>query len=536
MNPRMNSALGRAKEAMAGFTTGQKAMLVIAVLALALGAVGLTRWVAQPSYTVLFGNLSGADANAIVEELQAANVPYQLADGGSTVLVPQAKVYDLRVQMSGKGLPTGDGSQAGYSLLDKQGITATDFQQNVAYRRALEGEMSKTLEAITGVKTAVVHLALPKKDVFATEQDKPTASVLLELAPGVKLGSAQVRSITHLVAGGVEGLDPNDVTVSDANGTLLSAPELGVGGNAAAANEADQQTAQYEDRMSNAVQEMLDKVLGPGASVVRVNAQLDFSTKDTTSETYVSPTAVAPLSEATVSETWNGGNGASGGALGQTFPTLTNGATATAGANYLRDQRTVNNAVGKVVDRTQAAPGTVQRMTVAVVLDAKTAANVDPNQVQALVANAVGLNAARGDSVQIDKIPFDTTAAAEAKKQLAEAQAAAATAGYVDLGKKAGLGLLVLVIAFLLLRRGKRDPSIEALVNDLPDENETAPALLSGSERQALEGSTMLELPSVEEEESFTRDQLRDEVAELVESQPDDVAAMLQSWLMERDG
>jgi flagellar M-ring protein FliF len=534
VNPRMNSALGRAKESMAAFTTGQKAMLVVAVLALALGAIGLTRWVAQPSYTVLFGNLTGTDANAIVEQLQASNVPYQLTDGGTTVLVPQAKVYDLRVQMSGKGLPAGD-TQTGYTLLDKQGITATDFQQNVAYRRALEGEMSKTLQAITGVRTAVVHLALPKKDVFATEQDKPTASVLLDLQPGLKLSSSQVRSITHLVAGGIEGLDPNDVTVSDANGNLLSAPEIGAGGGAAAANEADQQTAQYEDRLSSTVQDMLDKVLGPGRSVVRVNAQLDYSAHDTTSETYVSPSSVAPLSEATASETWNGGNGSNGGALGQTFPTLTGTGSLTAGANYLHNQRTVNNAVGKIVDRTQAAPGAVQRMTVAVVLDAKTAGTVDPNQVQALVANAVGLNSARGDSVQIDKIPFDSTAAAEAKKELAAAQAQAATAGYVDLGKKAGLGLLVLVIAFLLLRRGKRDPAIEALVNDLPDD-ENGPALLSGAERQAIEGITMPELPALEEEDSVTRDQLRDEVAELVDSQPDDVAAMLQSWLMERDG
>ena len=186
----MDSIVGRAKEAMAGFTAGQKAMVVIAVLAIGLGAIGLTRWVAQPSYTVLFGNLSGTDASAIVEQLQAGSVPYQLADGGSTVLVPQAKVYDLRVQMSGKGLPASE-SAGGYSLLDKQGITATDFQQNVAYRRALEGEMNKTLQAITGVRAAVVHLALPKKDVFATEQDQPTASVLLQLQPGTELGVSQ---------------------------------------------------------------------------------------------------------------------------------------------------------------------------------------------------------------------------------------------------------------------------------------------------------------------------------------------------------
>ena len=530
MNPRMDSIVGRAKEAMAGFTAGQKAMVVIAVLAIGLGAIGLTRWVAQPSYTVLFGNLSGTDASAIVEQLQAGSVPYQLADGGSTVLVPQAKVYDLRVQMSGKGLPASE-SAGGYSLLDKQGITATDFQQNVAYRRALEGEMNKTLQAITGVRAAVVHLALPKKDVFATEQDQPTASVLLQLQPGTKLGVSQVRSITHLVAGSVEGLDPDRVTVSDAAGNLLSAPELGVGGGAAVAGEADQQTAQYEDRMSSAVQRMLDKVLGPGRSVVRVNAQLDYSSHDTTSERFVSDTAVAPLSEATVSETFNGGAGGNGGALGQTFPTLGNVGAGGAGSTYGRDQRTVNNAVGKIVDRTQAAPGAVQRMTVAVVLDAKTAGAVDPNQVQQLVANAVGLDAKRGDSVQIDKIPFDTTAAAEAKKELDAATSATATAGYVDLGKKAGLGLLVLIVAFLLLRRGKRDPAIEALVNDLPDQQ---PTLIPAG--QPMLGAAAMQQLSPAQAEAVTRDQLRDEVAELVENQPEDVAAMLAGWLNERTG
>jgi flagellar M-ring protein FliF len=529
VNPRMSSAVGRAKEAMAGFTTGQKAMLVVAVLALALGAIGLTRWVAQPSYTPLFGNLSGSDANAIVQQLQSSNVPYQLADGGSTVLVPKSQVYNLRVQMSGKGLPAGD-TNGGYSLLDKQGITATDFQQNVAYRRALEGEMDKTLQAITGVRTAVVHLALPKKDVFATEQDKPTASVLLALQPGTTLTVSQVRSVTHLVAGSVEGLTADNVTVSDANGNLLSAPEQGTGGGAAVAGEADQQTAQFEDRMSSTVQQMLDRVLGPGRSVVRVNAQLDYSSHDTTSEKYVSDTAVAPLSEATSSETFNGGGSGLGGALGQTFPTLTPGSTGSLGSSYQRAQRTVDNAVGKIVDRTQAAPGAVQRMTVAVVLDAKTAGAVDPNQVQQLVSNAVGLNPTRGDAVQVDKIPFDTTAAAQASKELAAAASQAATAGYIDLGKKAGLGLLVLVIAFLLLRRGKRDPAIEALVNDLPEQ----PTLLS-TERTALEGITLPELPAAEDD-GLSRDQLRDEVAELVDNQPEDVAAMLQGWLNERAG
>lgn len=524
----MSQTLGRARGAMVGFTTGQRAIVAVAALALLLGAFGLTRWIAQPTWTPLYGNLSGSDANAIVEQLRSDNVQYKLADGGATVLVPQAQVYALRVELSGKGLPAGDSSNGGYSLLDKQGITATDFQQNVAYRRALEGEMDKTLEAIDGVGAAVVHLALPKKDVFATEQDKPTASVLLELQPGTTLDRGQVRSITHLVAGAVEGLDPSDVTVSDSAGHLLSSPDAGADGASALAGEADQQTAQFEDRMSTALQQMLDRVLGPGRSVVRVNAQLDFSSRDTTSERYISATGGLPLSEATVSETFNGGAPGAGGTLGQTFPSLTAIAGATAGSTYSRQQRTVDNAVGKVVERDQAAPGSVQRMTVAVILDAKTAGTVDPNQVQQLVANAVGLDAKRGDSVQVDKIPFDTTAATTATKELAAARAQAATASYLDLGKKAGLGLLAVLVAFFVLRRGKRDIVVEATASDLPDE----PGVLMSGERPAIGPGPASLSP---QEEAINRERMRDEVAQLVDAQPEDVAQMLQTWLAERN-
>jgi flagellar M-ring protein FliF len=171
-------------------------------------------------------------------------------------------------------------------------------------------------------------------------------------------------------------------------------------------------------------------------------------------------------------------------------------------------------------------------MTVAVVLDATTAGTVDPNQVQQLVANAVGLDPKRGDSVQVDKIAFDTTTTTEAKKELAQAQAKAATAGYMDLAKKVGLGLLVVIIAFLVLRRGRREPdlSIDALAEDLG----VSRSILTGAERGVLTGGSHLPaLPMGDS--SLNQDQLRDEVAELVDNQPEEVARMLQAWLAERN-
>jgi flagellar M-ring protein FliF len=524
----MNATLGRARGLLVGFTPGQRGVITVAAIALVLGAVGLSRWAAQPTWTPLFSNLSGTDASAIVEQLGADGIKYQLADGGATVLVAQSQVYDVRISLSGKGLPSSDSD--GYSILDKQGMTATDFQQNVAYRRALESELAKTLQAISGVQTAVVHLAMPKKDVFATEQDKPTAAVLLALEPGTDLGDGQVRAITHLVAGSVEGLDPSDVNVSDAKGTLLSTREDGADGAASRAGSADEQTAKYEDRVGGSVQQMLDRVLGPGKAVVRVNARLNFDTRDTTSERYVSESpAPPPLSEATSRESYNGNGSGTGGTIGGIYPTLSPVGTSTAGSGYLKENRTVDNAVGKVVERAQAAPGQVERLTVAVVLDAKAAAGVDPVKVQALVSNAVGLDAKRGDTVQVDKLTFDSTATQAAAKELAAVQKAERTAGYLDLGKKAGIGLLVLVALILMTRRRKGEATVEAAASDLPQ------PIMGGLQALAAAPAALGSAPTGAEL-AIERDRIREEVAEFVDSQPDDVAAVIQSWLAERKG
>lgn len=527
---RMNATLDRARGMLAGFTPGQRGVVAVAALTLLLGAFALSRWAAQPTWTPLFADLSGPDANAIVEQLQSTGVEYQLAAGGGTILVPQSQVYDLRVSLAGKGLPGSDSD--GYSILDSQGMTATDFQQNVAYRRALESELSKTLQAIDGVDTAIVRLAMPKKDVFATEEDRTTAAVLLDLAPGTTLDDGQVRAITHLVAGGVEGLDPSDVNVSDSAGTLLSTREDGADGAASRAGSADEQTAKYEARMSTSAQEMLDRVLGPGKAVVRVNAHLDFDTRDTTAERYVQEEpALQPLSETNTKEGYVNGSGAAGGELGVTWPDLEGLAATDKSGSYLKESRTVDNAIGKIVERTQSAPGAVKRLTVAVVLDQKAAAAVDPAQVQALVSNAVGIDAARGDTVQVNTMAFDTTTAAETAKEIAAAQKAEQTAQYLDLGKKVGIGLLVLITLLLMTRRGKKGATVEAVATDLPET-----PLLGGPPQQPAIGAA----PETDEEDEveieIDRGKMRDDVAALVDSQPDEMAAVIQGWLSERKG
>jgi flagellar M-ring protein FliF len=519
---------------LAGFTPGQRAIVVVAVLALGLGAFALSKFAAQPNWTPLYTNLSGTDANAVVEQLTADNVQYQLADGGQTILVPQPQVYNLRVSLSGKGVPAGD-AESGYALLDKQGLTATDFQQNVAYRRALEGELNKTLEAFDGVNTAVVHLAMPKKDVFTTEQDKVTASVLLALKPGEQLERGQVKAVTRVVAGAVEGLDPDNVTITDSEGRLLSTSGSGADGAADAMSDSDAQTAKYEDRITTAAQDMLDKVLGSGRAVVRVNAQLNFDQTDRTSETYVAPNEIPPLSESSTSEQYTGAGSGAGGTVGQTWPSLTPGTSSSSGNGaYGKSSKTVNNAVGKVVERAQQAPGRIERLTVAVVLDASSAGTVNPAQVQALVGNAVGLDTTRGDSVQVDAVPFDTSAAKNVQDELAAANQQAALEQYIGIGKQAGLVLLILIVLFVLWRTTRRRTKVEVSASDLPREGvlvSSVPAgLAAGGPLPALESGDGLSLEGAR----AGGENLREEVAGLVDNSPDEIALLLQGWLAEQ--
>ena len=235
-----------------------------------------------------------------------------------------------------------------------------------------------------------------------------------------------------------------------------------------------------------------------------------------------------PLSEAQVTESYGGNGNNAGGTLGQILPTTA--PTSTVGGNYNRSQSTKNNAVNKTVVKTETAPGGVKRMTVAVVLDTKTAGALNTGTVQDLIANAVGLDTTRGDTVQVTALPFDESAAAEAKKELAAADKAAKTSQYVEIAKKAGIALLILLILFLATRRRKKDDdlSIDATASDLPGG-------LLGPNHPAMLGAGM---PggqlAIGGEADANRGRMREDVAALVDNQPDDVAQMLQGWLAER--
>jgi flagellar M-ring protein FliF len=529
----LKGGLGRATQTFAGFSAGQKAVSIVAVLALAVGGLLLSRWSSTPSYAPLFTGLTPADASAIVDELTASGTPYQLADGGGSILVPRENVYDARVRVSGKGLPAGE--TTGYSMLDKQGVTASEFQQQVGFQRAMEGELSKTIEHIDGVESAVVHLAIPKKDVFADEDGKPTASVLLETLPGREIEPQQVQAVVHLVSSSVEGLEPGKVTVADSKGRVLSTP--GDGGAAGGGDLRAQQTEAYEDRMTEKVQQLVERVVGSGRAAVQVTADLDFDATERKSEEFSPAPNTPALSESSSQETYKGTGSTPGGVLGPDNIGVPN---TTGGANnsYDKSQRTANNAVNKVTEQRKSAPGGVRRQHVSVLLDARAAGTVDPQQIEELVVSGAGIDAARGDTIAVGRLPFDDTAAKEAAAELEEKKSAEKKAALFGTLRTAGLSLLVFVVLVFTLLSARKRSRIAEEARRIELEALQRRVELEASKLRILEpaaaGTAALEAAPPTDPDAERLAVVRNEVTDLVESQPDEVAQLLRGWLADR--
>src|SRR3712207_5532510 len=463
MKSALAGTLERARSTFATVSLGQKVVIGLLCAGLLLGGFFFYSWITTPTQAPLFSNLASTDAAAIVDELNAQGVAYELTDGGQTIMVAKDSVYDLRLAMSGQGLPAGQ--ETGYALLDEQGITTSEFQQQVSYQRALEGELSKTLESLEGVRSAVVHVALPEDEVFVTEQAKPTASVLLDLAPGTVLAGEQIQAVTNLVSSSVQDMEPDQVTVADSTGQVLSAAGTGV--TAAAGDARSQVELDYEKRLSDNAQQILDRVLGPGRAEVSVRADVDLSQRDTTSETYTYDQGTPPVSESTTTENYTGSGTPVGGVLGpENMPDAADNAGG-GDSSYAKESTTSNNAVGKTTTVTEGAPGGLNRLTVSVVMDQAVAGNLNQQHIRDLMKTAVGLDEARGDDITVASMPFDTTAADQAAAEMEAAREAEAAEQMWSMirtgGIAAGIALVVLIVWLRSRRRGEVEEEYEPL-------------------------------------------------------------------------
>ncbi|ALE93452.1 flagellar M-ring protein FliF [Arthrobacter alpinus] len=502
MPPVITKFMGRASGTLKGFSMAQRTLAVIGIAVLVLGTVALASWLSKPTYSPLFSGVAAADASAIVAQLKTDNVPYQLSNGGSTILVPDANVYEERLKSASAGLPAA--TTGGYSLLDTMGVTSSEFQQNVTYKRAMEGELAKTIMAMKGVQNASVKLAIPEKTVFTSTKSDPTASVFVETGGSAAMSAGQIEAVVHLVSSAVDGLTPANVSVVDAKGTVLSAA------GSAAAGGADKQRTEYENRVGAAVQSMLDRVVGPGKSTVSLTAAMDESSSQVLKESFVAPEGAPALNESSESIKSTSGTGAGAGVLGPDNIAVPNGAAT--GGNSESTNVTKNNAVDKTTANTSIPAGTLQKQSLAVAVDTDAAKAVDAATLTDMVVAAAGIDRARGDVVTLKVMPFSTATADEAKSALDAAKAdanAAATAKTWQTILYAALAVLLLLLILVLYARKNRR-QVRELV-DLGERTETANQLNALSMVNGLETTALpripepVALPAVENTDTDTK-------------------------------
>lgn len=477
-------------------------------------------------YATVFSGLNQQDAGMLVEKLKEAKVPYELADGGATIKVPAGQVADVRLQLAAEGLPLGGG--VGYELFDRGTFGLTDFAQQLDYRRALEGELARTINTLSAVEQSRVHIVIPKAELYTEREQPATASVVLKLRPGGELRPDQIRGISNLVAGSVEGLKPENVNIMDTDSNILSdLPDDSRSGSIARATSTQMaMTLDYQKSLETSAQALLDQVLGPGKATVRVNADLDWDQVELSSETFTPDGTVPQVrSSQETTERYGGSpDDIAGGIPGvsSNIPSYqgiaavdaSSTVTNTYAAGYERIDKIDNYELSKVVANTVKAPGDIKRLSVAVVLDAA----VDAGQVENIenvVAAVVGLDNSRGDSITVASMPFDRTFQQEQAKLLDEANR---WAMYFEIGKVL-LGIIALVVVILFVRR---------LAHSLQ------PNTAKLDQKQRSQTPTIVVTRPELEEAQDKRELILGQVTALTKTQPAAVASLLKTWIEEK--
>jgi len=453
------------------------ALLLVVATGIALLAGGWM-WSTAPDYKVLYANLSDRDGGAVISSLQQMNVPYKFAEGGGALLVPSEHVHDVRLRLASQGLPKGGIS--GFEITDNPRFGQSQFAEQLTYQRGLEGELSRTIQAIQSVQSARVHLALSRGSAFLREQAKPSASVLVHLHPGRTLDATHVAAIVHLVSNSVPDLSTKSVTVVDQNGALLSGE-----GSGAAAGGAETKQLKYRQETEQGYVKRIESILGPllGASNVRaqVSAEIDFSEVEQAEETYkpnTKPEDAAMRAQQTTEVGKAGANQGSGvpGALTNQPPAQATapitappgaeqsaGAAAGATAASQRRDSAISYEVDKSIRHTKIAQGRTKRLSVAVVVNdrkltdaagkttSKPLSDAEKAQITELVKGVMGYDEKRGDTVSVINSAF-TMVPAEKIAEVPMWKDPSTLGVATDIGRYLLIGAFILFLVFKVLK------------------------------------------------------------------------------------
>ena len=533
---------------------GQGRLLILGLTALGLlGFFGyLVLRVVEPEYGLLYAGLDLEDSAAIVGRLEAAAVPFRLREDGATILVPASDALRLRMTLAEEGLP--QGGSVGYEIFDQLSAFGTStFLANVNLRRALEGELARTIAALTDVKAARVHLVMPKRELFRRERVEPSAAVTLKLGSGRRLRPRQVLAIQHLVAASVPGLSPERITLVDDRGTLLARGGASDEQGMLASDSAEFQAA-YEQRLKETVEELLERSLGPGRVRAEVHADMDFDRVTTTEETYDPEGRVVRSTQSVEEETSlaerdrnenvtvgnNLPNGAGADAAGRT-----------SSETGTRSEETINYEISRTVRNHTQVGGRIRRLSVAVLVDGRTAPDesgelvyteldeVEIARLTTLVRSAVGFEAARGDVVEVINMPFNLPVPIEVQEP------------WLDIDKNEimrlvellVLAVIALVLILMVLRPAVKHllpqtaptPALAAAAQSLPGAAEPAdrqggerdvPALIAAGGEQG-----EVERIDLKQVDGPVAAKLVRQASEAIDSSPDEVAGIIRTWL-----
>lgn len=536
-----------------------KIPLIVAGAAAIAILVAMVLWAKSPDYRTLYSNVSDQDGGAIVTQLTQLNIPYRFADNGGAIEVPADKVHELRLRLAQQGLPKG--GAVGFELLDQEKFGISQFSEQINYQRALEGELARTIETLGPVKTARVHLAMPKPSLFVREQKNPSASVTVTLEPGRALDEGQISAVTHLVSSAVAGLPTGNVTVVDQSGHLLTQSNT-------SSRDLNDAQLKYANDVEGRIQRRIEAILGPivGSSNIhaQVTAQINFDNKEQTEEQYSpngdaaqavmrsrqlnttdqiggqNPGGVpgalsnqpAPANSAPISTPpANQQNGQQNGQQNNQQQQTTSTAASSGPRNSSRNE-TTNYEVDRTIRHTKMNVGDVQRLSVAVVVNYKTLPDGKPlplttdqmKQIEDLTREAMGFTEKRGDSLNVVNSPFTATDETGGELPFWQQQS------FIEQMLSAGRWLLVLIVAWLLWRK-----AIRPQLTRRAEEAKAAQEMMSA--RQDIEEAVEVRLSKDEQTQQRRVNQrlgaevMSQRIREMSDNDPRVVALVIRQWM-----
>jgi flagellar M-ring protein FliF len=482
----------------------QRALLAAVLVASAIIGSLLVHWARRPDMRMLYQELSPGEAARITDKIAEQEIAYQLHDGGTTIYVPRQHVYQLRLDLAKEGLPAGE--QSGYKLFDDEKIGVSPFVQNVNLSRALQDELAKSIQMIDGVAHARVHIVNPEQRIFASEESRPSASVVLRLRPGYRLSGTNIAAITHMVSGSIKGLKSEDVTVIDGQGNLLSGqndPTLATG-----AGTVQDYKERVEQGLVRKAEDMLMMVLGPGRATVRVSAVVDMNSVSTITETYDPTAKVATKEEITNNSETGAGNA---------------GAQAAAGSTKKDETVITEYQVGKTVKQQTILPGEIRSLSVAAFVDlyvrdtnepaagAQAALIMEVTEVEQIIRMALGLK--ESDSLKVVNARFRQPTETLIEEEPTDWPRYLALARHLSLGIMAVCALIV----FRILSRARSKAVAAMQARQLAEGGGSGTGLLP-------QGSPASE-PLM----------LRRQITHALRNNPEQVREMFLNWIEEKE-